>query len=102
MLCVNVDEWCYGFLLRFVVVVRNSLQTPCQAETMASQQQIEDLVDDLCQMGVKQRVFLHVNEVVDTLGGLNHVVRNVCSASFFPVVFTAPAPTKRAANDFFA
>lgn len=50
------------------LVVRNSLQAPCHPETWRQSNKIKDLVDCLCPLGVKQRVFLHVNEEVDTLG----------------------------------
>lgn len=50
------------------LVVRNSLQAPCHPETWRQSNKIKDLVDYLCLLGVKQRVFLHVNEEVDTLG----------------------------------
>jgi hypothetical protein len=48
-------------------VIRNSLQAPYHPETWRESNKIKDLVDYLCLLGVKQRVFLHVNEEVDTL-----------------------------------
>ena len=50
------------------LVVCNSLQAPCHPETWRQSNKIKDLVDYLCLLGVKQRVVLHVNEKVDTLG----------------------------------
>lgn len=59
---------CATIFVTSFLVVRNSLQAPCHPETWRQSNKIKDLVDYLCLLGVKQRVFLHVNEEVDTLG----------------------------------
>lgn len=102
MLHVNGDDGVTLFLLRRIFAIGNSLQTPCQPETWRRSNKSKDLVDYLCQSGVKQRVFLHVNDDVDTLSGRITGSRMCVRQVSFPVVFTAPAPTKRAAHDFFA
>jgi hypothetical protein len=69
MLCINGGNGYNGLLSRSTFTVSNSLQTSCHPETWRRSNKFKDLVDDLCRLGVKQRVFLHVNANIDTLAG---------------------------------
>lgn len=57
MLYVNGDDGGTLVLLRCIFAMSNSLQTPCQPETWRRSNKSKDLVDYLCQSGVKQRCF---------------------------------------------
>lgn len=60
-------DYCNGKRDNRPLSAHTGLQAPCHRETWRRRNKIKDLVDYLCLLGVKQRVFLHVNEEVDTL-----------------------------------
>lgn len=100
MLCDNCDGR-RDDLRTSSLVVRNTLQAPCHHETWRESNKIKDLVDYLCLLGVKQRVFYMSTRTLTRWlpeSKLRMCIRQVS----FPVAFTAPAPIKRAANDFIA